>query len=232
LTVNNPSAGTPAQAAETVEAYRVQVTQGFQTAIQGWQTQLKSLLQQVPGVSSRLISIIPVSMSSNWEVICGGGDVNQVAGAIYAGTGNIGVCVGSQVSSGRNLSATLYDAPNEYTVTYVNPPQATVTVAVTWNTTLPSFTAADAVNQYIIGAVLSYINSIPVGQPINLLVMDQLIQTAVSPVLSPANLTTLTYAVTINSTPESPTSGTHIIPAPDNETYLYISPTGATSAQG
>ena len=66
---------------------------------------------------------------------------------------------------------------------------------------------------------------------INLLVMTELIQAAVSPVLLPINLTTLTFVVTMNSFVVTPTAGTSIIPPPDVESYLYCSPTGVTSVQ-
>ena len=69
------------------------------------------------------------------------------------------------------------------------------------------------------------------GQPINLLVLQEQVQAAIASVLAPINLTTLQFVVTINGFPVSPTAGTSIIPS-DPESYFYISATGATSAQG
>ena len=227
LTVTNPLAGVPATAAETVESYQSRMLTAFQVAIQGTPAYLKTLLYAVPGVSQRLVSVRQVG--TMWEVLCGGGDPYQVAGAIYQGVSQIGLLTGSATTI-RNLVVSIYDAPDTYNVTYVNPPQQTVTVAVVWNTTLANFTAAAAVNQYIVGAVQAYINGITVGQPINLLLMTQQIQGAIAPVLDPINLTTLTYTVTINSLPVVPTAGTSIISS-DPESYFYISPTGATSTQ-
>jgi len=229
LAVTNPLAGVPATAAETIEAYRSQIIQAFTVSIQGTPTYLKTLLYALPGVSQRLISVI--QSGTSWEVLCGGGDPYQIAGAIYAGVSQIGLLTGSSISSLRNIDVSIYDAPDTYTIRYVNPPQQIVTVAVTWNTTLSNFTAQAAVNQYIIGAVAAYINSIIVGQPINLLVLTEQIQSAISSVLAPINLTTLTFVVTINSVTTSPSAGTSIIPS-DPESYFYISATGATSVQG
>lgn len=229
LSVTNPAAGNPAQAAETVENYRARVLQAFQFQLAGTPSVLKTLLQAVPGVSSRLISV--VQNGTKWEVICGGGDPYQVAGAIYAAVSQIGLLTGSTTSA-RNVNVSIYDAPDTYAIVYVNPPQQVVTVDVTWNTTLPNFTASTAVNQYIVQAVQAYINSIYVGQPINLMVLTESIQNAVASVLSAANLTTLQFVVKYGGVTQSPTAGTSIIPAPDAETYLYIAPTGATSTQG
>ena len=131
----------------------------------------------------------------------------------------------------RNVSATVFQNPDSYTITYVNPPQQIVTVAATWNTTLSNFTAGTSVNQLAVVAMQSYINSIPVGNPINLLDLTNVFQEAIASVLSIENLTTLTFAVTINGTSVSPSAGTSII-ASDPESYFYCSPTGATSVQG
>ncbi len=228
VTCTNPTAGTAATGSETVESYRSRLLQAYQSWGQGVASTLKTLLQAISGVSPRLISVIP--NGSNFEILCGGGDPYQVAAAIYQGVSNPGMLVGSATTA-RNITVSLYDAPNTYSIVYVNPPQQTVTVAVTWNTTLANFTASSAVNQYIIGAVQSYINAIVVGQPINLLVLNEVIQQAIASVLAPINLTTLTYVVTINGTTVGPAAGTSVIPS-DPESYFYIAPTGVTSTQG
>jgi hypothetical protein len=228
ITCTNPSAGVPATSAQTIEAYRAQVIQAFQVSISGTPTYLKTLLELVPGVSPRLVSVIQSGFF--WKVICGGGDPYLTAGAIYQGVSQIGLLTGSSTSV-RNISVSIYDAPNTYNLIYVNPPQQLVTVAVTWNTTLINFTAGSAVNQYIIAATQAYINSIIVGQPINLLVLTEQIQAAIASVLAPINLTRLVFAVNINGTPTSPNLGTEIIPS-DPESYFYCNATGATAAQG
>jgi len=154
-----------------------------------------------------------------------------VAGAIYQGAGYIGVLTGSPIDSARNITVTLFDSPDYYDVVFVNPPQQVLTIAVVWNTTLPNFTASGAVNQYMIAAAQAYGNSIIVGQPVNLMVLNQQLQASVASVLAPENLTTLEVTVTINGVEQSPTAGTSIIPS-DVESYFYISPTGATAVQG
>jgi len=130
----------------------------------------------------------------------------------------------------RNVYVSIYQNPNTYNITFVNPPQQVVTVAVTWNTTLPSFTAGTAVNQLAAPAIQTYLNSIYVGQPINLLEMQATFQNAAAQVIAPSNVTTLTFVVTINGVVASPGAGTSII-ASDLESYFYCSATGVTVTQ-
>jgi hypothetical protein len=130
----------------------------------------------------------------------------------------------------RNVAVSLLQNPNTYSVVFVNPPQQTVTVAVTWNTTLPSFTAGTSVNQLAAPAIQSYINSIFVGQPINLLEMTAVFQGAVASVIAAPNITTLQFVVTINGVTATPTAGTSIIPS-DPESSFTCSATGVTVVQ-
>lgn len=130
----------------------------------------------------------------------------------------------------RNVSVSVFQNPNIYTIPYVNPPQQVVTVAVVWNTTLPSFTAGISVNQLAAPAIQSYINSIFAGQPINLLEMTAAFQNAVATIISSANITTLLFTVTINGVVATPGAGTSII-ASDPESYFSCSATGVTVTQ-
>jgi hypothetical protein len=131
----------------------------------------------------------------------------------------------------RNVTVSLFQNPDTYSITFVNPPQQIVTVAATWNTTLPNFTAGTSVNQLAAPAIQSYINSIYVGQPINLLEMTAVFQNAVASVIAAPNITTLQFAVTVNGVTVSPGAGTSII-AGDPESYFNASSTAITVTQG
>jgi len=134
-------------------------------------------------------------------------------------------------SNPRNVSVSLFQNPDTYNITFVNPPQQIVTVAVTWNTALPSFTAGTSVNQLAAPALQSYINSIFAGQPINELEMNAVFQNAVASVIDGPNITTLSYVVTINGVVATPSAGTSII-ASDPEGYFFCTNTGITVTQG
>lgn len=228
LTVTNPEAGIPATSEETVQSYRSRVIEAQKVTVQGTPAFLTTLLQAVPGVIPRLVTIYQVQ--TGWEIICGGGDPYAVANAIFQGTLDLSSIFGS-LTDARNITVTLIDGPNTYTLAYVNPPQQVVTVAAAWNTTLSNFTAASQVNQLAAVALQSYINGILVGQPINLLEMTNAFQTAITSVLDPNYLTTLTFVVTINGVVTDPKPGTSIILS-DAESYFYASASGITVAQG
>ena len=228
LTVTNPLGGTPAAGPQTIESYRAQIVQAFQVAMTGTAAYLKTLLTMLPGVPSRLVSV--VQSGQNFEILCGGGDPYQTAGAIYQSGVILGLLTGSLQLS-RNVNVSIYDAPDTYNIVFVNPPQQIVTIGMVWNTTLPNFTSGPAVAQFAIVAMQAYINSIVVGQGINLLVLQQQVQAAISSVLAPVNLTTLRFNITINGVLATPSAGTSTILS-DPESYFYLSPTGATCVQG
>ena len=300
ITCTNALAGTPGTGqSETVSAYRSRVIQALGFAVQGTASAMVSAVQAVAGVSPRLVAVQQIS--GGWEVIVGGGDPYQVAGAIYSEAVALSNILGSTLAitgisaatnavittnynsqfavgtvltvtgasptaynttytvtsvsgqsittstntstfgaytSGatfspnpRNVTAAVIDAPNSYSITFVNPTAHTTTVAVTWNTTLAGFAAAPQVNQLGATAILSYINSIPVGQPINELEMISAFQVAVASVLPTLYLTTLTFAVTVDGSSVSPGAGTSII-ASDPEGYFSAVASGVTVTQG
>lgn len=131
----------------------------------------------------------------------------------------------------RNVSVSLFFNPDTYNIVYVSPPQQIVTISATWNTTLPGFTAGASVNQLAAPAIQNYVNSIYVGNPINVLEMTAVFQSAVASVLPTLNLTTLEFSVNINGVTTAPSAGTSIIVG-DPESYFFVSASGATVNQG
>ncbi|WP_257806327.1 baseplate J/gp47 family protein [Burkholderia glumae] len=229
ITVTNPQAGTAATSAESVQTYRGRVLQAGQVTSAGTPAFLKTLLGKISGVQARLISINQVT--GGWQVVCGGGDAFSVAAAMLQGVGDIALLKGSQINNSRNVNVSLFQNPNTYNLTFVNPPQQVVTMSVTWNTTLPNFTAGSSVNQLAAPALQAYINSIYAGQPINLNEATATFLDAVAPVIDGPNVTTLQFAVTINGTPATPAAGTNIITS-DPESYFFASVTAVTVTQG
>ena len=228
LTVTNPNAGTPGGTPQTVQSYRAQIMQARISTVQGTADTIKTLVNQVAGVNPRLVSVLQVS--GGWEVIVGGGDPYEVAGAIYQAVLDLGTIVGSQTSS-RNVTVTIQSPPNSYNVTFVSPPNQAVTMTVTWNTNLANFTGGHQVNQLSQLALTAYVNSIIVGQPINLLEMTAVFQNAVASVIDSTNISTLTFTVYINGVQTSPDAGTSIIPG-DPESYFSATATAVTVVQG
>lgn len=97
LTVTNPLAGTPSAGGQTEEDYRSQVLQAGLASATGMTTFLKTLLNQVPGVISRLVSVRQQT-GGGWEVLVGGnGDPFQVAYSIFRALFDISTLVGSSL---------------------------------------------------------------------------------------------------------------------------------------
>jgi hypothetical protein len=304
LTVTNPLAGTPSVGAQTQGAYAAQVFQAMLAASQGMSRYLKTLLANVSGVQSRLLSVRQQT-GGGWEVVCGGGDPYQVAYAIYAALFDISTLVGSIISitsvtlgnptryttnlnhglingqvvdistavppiynvagtaqtatvlgqtaftlpinssaytaayvgsgvmtpNNRNVSVNVLDYPDTYTVPFVNPPQQTVTMAVTWNTTSGNVISNESIAQLAAPALAAYVNSLAVGAPMNLYVLQSTFQNAVASILPQAQITRLVFAVSINGVGVSPQAGTGIISG-DTESYFFALASGITIAQG
>lgn len=135
------------------------------------------------------------------------------------------------VPNPRDENVTISDYPDVYNVVFVNPPQQSVAVTLAWNTIEDNFTQGAAVAQLGSPALVDYINSIPVGQPINLFELQSVFQLAIASVLSPQQLTRMVFSVSINGVGVSPEVGTGII-AGDPESYFLTDSTQVTITQG
>lgn len=304
VSVSNPLAGTPAIGAESDTDYRTRVLQAGLAASQGMPSYVKTLVGNVPGVQTRLISMVQqLTGEGGWEIIVGGGDAYQVAFAIFKSALDISTLVGSSMvvdnitnanpgvittvlnhgytngqaaivqgvlgmtqinnlpltvtvtdektfscgvdttmfsmyTSGgvltpnlRNNFVSIVDYPDTYQVVFVSPPQQSVAISVTYNTLQPNFTSGAAVQQLGNPALVSYVNAIPVGQPMNLFELQTTFQTAIAGVIPPALLTRMPFAVSINGVGVAPLSGTGII-AGDPESYFLTNSTLITIAEG
>ena len=236
LSVTNPSTGTPGTGtAETEEAYRARVLQAGLGTAQGMPNYLRTLLGQVSGVQQRLISI--QQQSPGWKILVGGGDPYQVANAIFTAIFDISTLVGSSTSA-RNVTVSINDYPDTYSVVFVgNPPEYGVEIEVTWNTTSTNYVSSAAVAALASSALVQYVNTIPIGQPINLFELQATFQNAVVSLIPTPFLTRMLFTVLINSgggyVVVNPTSGTGII-ASDPESYFFTNPSGTqiTITQG
>jgi hypothetical protein len=98
----------------------------------------------------------------------------------------------------RNVSVTINDYPDTYTVLFITPPSQTVAVTVDWATNAPNIVSPNTVAQAIQPVVFQYINSIVVGKPINTLQLNNIIQTAVANIIPIQYLSNLVYTFSIN----------------------------------
>ena len=229
LSVNNPVAGTPGSSGETAQSYRSRVMQTGLASAQGMPRFIKSQISNVSGVVPRLVAVSPV-LGTGVKVICGGGDNYEVANAIFRSVLDPATLVASSTTA-RNVTVSINDYPDTYSIVYVDPPEQVLTITVTWNTSLSGFTQGAAVSQAAVQPIADYLNSIPVGAPINLLELNQTFLSAISSILDADLVNKLDYAVTINGTAAPPVSGEQIIES-DSESYFSILNTAITITQG
>ena len=229
ITVTNAQPGVAGLAAQSVQSYRAQVLQAQTIGVQGSGAYITSVLSQIVGVQSRLIGVVQVT--GGLKIICGlTVDQNLIAGAIYTAVPDVSTLQGS-VTTTRNLTTTVTDGGNTYSVVFVNPPNQVVTGSVTWATNLLNFLGAAQVNSLGAAAFVNYINSIQQGKPINLLEMTAVFQNAVSSVLASQNISSLSFTININGTIVEPQAGTSIIPG-DSESFFSAATNAFTVTEG
>lgn len=131
----------------------------------------------------------------------------------------------------RNVTVAITDYPDVYDITFVNPPQQSVGIAVIWNTTSTNAVSNSAMQAAAAPALAAYVNSIVVGQPMNVFEMQATFQAATASILPTAQLTRLELSITVNSVVAAPIAGTGIIPG-DSESYFETDVTKISVAQG
>lgn len=131
----------------------------------------------------------------------------------------------------RNQSVSINDYPDTYTVPFIVPLQELVTISLTWNTTATNLISDDAVAAAGSAALVSYVNSIGAGQPMNQFEMDTVFQVAIASIVPPDLLTRLVWVITINGLSVSVTSGTGLYAA-DLQSYLYCTSANVTIVRG
>lgn len=229
LAVTNPNTGIPAETEETEQDFRARVLQAGLSPAQGMPSYLKTLLANIDGVQTRLVSILQQG-GGGWEVIVGGGDPTEVAYAIFTALFDVSSLVGNS-AGGSDVNVSITDYPDVYNVVFVEPVAQVVEIQLTWNTTATYVISASAVTQLGAPALTDYINSIPVGAPINLFEMERVFTEAVATLVPPPFLTRMVFTVDIDGTPTSPTAGTGIIEG-DAEGYFTAAVTDVTITQG
>jgi hypothetical protein len=162
----------------------------------------------------------------NWALAAspGAATVNGqlVAGVALFNTSGLAAYVSGGVVTPnlRNNIVTLSDYPDTYQIPFIIPPQQTIASTVQWHTTSPNFVSAAAVAQLAIPALVDYINSIPVGQPINLYAMQDVFTDAVEPVLPASLISTIIISISINGVGTPVTPGTGLFNG-DPQSYFF-----------
>lgn len=150
--------------------------------------------------------------------------VNTSSYSAYTGGGLI-------TPNPRNVTVNINDWPNIYPVTFVVPPQQTVTIDLLWNTTVPGYVSGPVFDSLAQAALINYINNLPIGVPMNQFVMEQTVQAATIGVLGNALLTRMVWTVAINGVSTPVQSGTGLYVG-DPESTFFATVSTVIVAQG
>lgn len=182
----------------------------------------------VTGESVTLAGVNPSTYNGTYPVIVISENTFSIGntsgfGAYVSG----GVCT----PNARNQLISINDYPNTYVIPFVVPPEQTVTMVVTWNTSATNPVSSAAMAQLGAPALMAYVNSLSPGQPMNLFELISVFQLATASVLPTQLLTRLVFTVSINGVGVSPEAGTGIIPG-DPESYFYSTLASFNIVQG
>ncbi|MGK4402063.1 ubiquitin-activating E1 FCCH domain-containing protein [Citrobacter portucalensis] len=95
LTCTNPVAGVPGLERESNYQFRDRVWESQMSTVQGYPGFIRQKLTDVNGVQARLVSV--VQDGNSWIIMCGGGDIYEMAGAIFKSAGDISRLKGATV---------------------------------------------------------------------------------------------------------------------------------------
>lgn len=229
VTVNNPSNGTPSAGEQSVESYRASVLQAGLAASTGMPTLLRTAVGNVAGVQERLISIR--QQSDSWQILVGGGDPYEVGFAIFSSLFDITTLVGSLTDPARDETVSINDYPDSYDVVFVNPVQQDVSIQLVWNSISPNFVSPASVASLGGPALVDYVNTIFVGQPMNVFEMQRVFQDAIATLIPTPLLTRMVFTVSIDGIVVPPDAGTGIIDG-DAEGYFLTTVGDISITQG
>ena len=149
---------------------------------------------------------------------------NSIGAPNYTGAGLI-------TPNTRTITTNINSYPDTYTIPFVNPPQMTVLVQLTWNSVSPNVVSPTSVAQVAAPAIANYINSIPVGAPINEFELNSVFKIAVENLVDHVYVTRMIWTITINGTVVLPNPGTGAVYG-DPESYFYTTAANVTITQG
>jgi hypothetical protein len=166
--------------------------------------------------------------------------------AVYSGSGVVTTITTSKNSSSfgsftspaayltpnpRNETVNINSYPDTYPINFIVPPAQIVNVALTWNTIATNYVSPTSVASASISAIVNYINSITVGEPINIFELQAIFQASVITLIPTPLISKMNFVVQINGVVASVDSGTGLIYG-DPQSFFETSSATVTVVQG
>lgn len=223
VTCTNLTAGLPGLAEQSYSSYRGQVMQSGMKAVQGVPDYFRTMLQEVEGVQANLISYRQAELGK-WVAVVGGGDPYEVAYAIYKAIPDISVLTNDVSNPSNNpvdkITVQIEVYPDTYQLPYVVPTSQSVAVFITWNTASTNYIDPTGISKAVQQPVADYINFIAVGQPINILQIQEIFLEAVQGLVHPSLISMINIQVGINGMIVPPDADSTLV---YGDTYGYFS---------
>ena len=210
-------------------------------------TRLQGSTLNVTGISNANPGVISTDLTHGFS----SGEIIRVTGATgISGINNVPLTItvinehdfsigidttasGSWVSGGvitpnlRNVVVQINNWPDTYNIRFVEPLQQLVTVNFQWRSQSVNYLSDAVLLSLSQGAVITYINSIYAGQPLNLNKLQDVWLSAINDTIDMSLITTLDIVVTVNGVLTQPDATTDIISG-DPYSYFYIATNGVT----
>lgn len=123
----------------------------------------------------------------------------------------------------RNITATILDGTDRYTIPFIRPLQQKVRLIAHWQTSAVNIIDNDTATQLCAPKIADYINSLSVNEPLNTLQLGTVFEAAVLQ-LVPGNLITeLSFEIYLDDILTTPPAHSTVI-AGDPESYFVITP--------
>lgn len=119
----------------------------------------------------------------------------------------------------RNVTVSINDFPDTYNIVFVNPPVQSVDIDIAWNTISTNYVSPDAIANAVAPNIVTYINAIGVGEPINIYDMQDIFRVSVASLLSANLISKILFTVIINGIVTAPVVNTGVVFG-DPESYF------------
>lgn len=206
--VNNPNAGTSGLDAETIDEFKERVYTELQSARNGTAARCRSLLSDLDGVETRLMKFNETSITVDTyvykgiEVIVGGGDDAEVAGAIFQAfmqTKNL-ISDPSDDDTSRTVTQTINLYNSTFEINYTRPKEILLglTIEITFSDDIS--TSSTVILSLLQPEFEDFFDEFTLGQQVNKLSLNSIVMSALEEnSIEAKDVQSITYTVLFDS---------------------------------
>ena len=212
ITCTNLIDGVPGSDEENVTDWRSRILRAGMFTVQGTPDCLYSRLSQIQGVDP-IHMAFRQPITGKWVVVVLGGDPNHVAHAIYETIPDLSTLTNhiEILPDDYKKSVTIYTGADNYVIPYVNPKTQNVWCVLLWNSIEVLIFDADSMTKLFADAFSEYVNLLPIGVPINTLIVQDLFLNAINDIVEISLISRVAVTIYIDGNIVNPEEGTSIV---------------------